>query len=176
MSTTPIALLGLAREIYSGGGEHHMRSSISRAYYAAYHGCKTWCEDLPGIASIGGGLEGGVHQNLVNQLQNPAPEVTCPLIRKKSKLLGARVQVFKMHRVKADYFLTEAHPYSDWAANTISGVEQMLAQMQPVGQQAVPSMAPAAEDPQQAYSQAADLVQVVPVAAGAGRPALKRVK
>lgn len=172
MSTTPVELLDLAKAIAADRGEAHQRSAVSRAYYAGYHGCKAWYEELPGVASIGGGAEGGVHQNLINQLQNPAPEVTCAATRKASKLLGTRLQVYKTQRVQADYFLSEPHPYADWSANAIAGVGQMLAQMQPTQQQALPPMAPAQAAPQPV----SDEVQLVPVMATGSRPTLKRVK
>ena len=129
MSTTPFALLDLAKEIAAGGQESHLRSAVSRAYYAGYHGCKEWYESLPGVASISG-QEGGVPQQLINQLQNPAPEVKCQETRMLSKKLSTRLQVFRVQRVKADYFLDEAKPFDMWSANAIAGVELMLAQMQ----------------------------------------------
>lgn len=171
MSTTPAELLDLAKAIAADPGEAHQRSAVSRAYYAAYHGCKAWYEQLPGIASIGGGPEGGVHQNLINQLQNPAPELTCAATRKASRLLGTRLQVYKTQRVKADYFLSEPNPYAEWSANAIAGVGVMLAQMQST-HQALPSMAPAQEAPLPVSAE----VQATPAIAAVSRPALKRVK
>ncbi len=171
MSITPAELLDLAKVIAADPGEANQRSAVSRAYYAAYHGCKAWYEQLPGIASIGGGPDGGVHQKLINQLQNPAPELACAATRKASRLLGTRLQVYKTQRVRADYFLSESNPYADWSANAIAGVEQMLAQMQPT-QDALPPMAPAQEAPLPVSAE----VQATPAIAAVSRPALKRVK
>ncbi|WP_333907271.1 hypothetical protein [Delftia acidovorans] len=102
------------------------RNTVSRAYYAAYHGCKDWLKQLPGCASQGDSDEGGVHTELINMLSHPAHEVKCETTRRLSKILAAQLKVFKIQRVKSDYFLNEENPYREWSLNSITQVELLL--------------------------------------------------
>ena len=91
MSITPNDVLTLARELYNGGNssEAHVRSSISRAYYAAYHcavahaGC-----ELPSLDA---------HKALITRYESLG----------KAALAG-RLKSMRAARVTADYYLTKA--------------------------------------------------------------------
>ncbi|MFM9427343.1 hypothetical protein RCH10_003799 [Variovorax sp. GrIS 2.14] len=76
---------------------------MSRSYYGAYHAARAWYEPLvPG--TNGAGPVGGVHQQFINCLRNPAPENEAE-VRRFSKVLGAQLDVVKIQRHMADYDL-----------------------------------------------------------------------
>lgn len=106
MSVDKEALLALANELGSGVSECYLRTSISRAYYAAYHGCDTWHKALP-MPGTDTGPAGGRHQQLLNRLYNPAPEVKDPVERSTSKILSSQLGALRGYRVTADYMLGE---------------------------------------------------------------------
>lgn len=191
MPTLPQELLGLAKEVHALGSEVGYRSGISRAYYAGYHVCKDWLESLPGVPTLGACLDGeegkgrksGVHAELIGALANPAPELKCAEARRVSKVLSMQLSVFKGHRVKADYFLQEIHPFKEWSSSTIEGVEQILgriAALDPSNAIAVaPSLAPATasvEGDVQLQAAAPKAEPKAEEAAAVKRPALKLVK
>lgn len=105
MSMLAADFLLLAKGISSQPGEAHQRTSISRAYYAAYHWCKDWHAALPAPGSAGS-QQGGAHQVLISQLLNPAPELTAEL-KRKSKMIGYALQDLRAKRTLADYYLAE---------------------------------------------------------------------
>lgn len=129
MSVLPRDVLNVAHSLFEGQDDAHFRSCISRAYYSAYHACDNWVGGLSGAASQGQGPEGGYHQQLINRLKNPAPEVKCLATKKLSKMLGARLEVYKIQRVKSDYFLSEENTYEMWAKNCLPGVSKMLSEV-----------------------------------------------
>jgi uncharacterized protein (UPF0332 family) len=100
MSATPSDLFEYSLQTTTGSGETCLRSGISRAYYASYHGCKDWHGSLP-TADQGHnvGPVGGKHQVLINQLCNPAG-ATDKLF---SKGLGYGLKDLRTYRVTADY-------------------------------------------------------------------------
>ena len=106
MSTAKEELLTLAQELASSTTEAHWRAAVSRAYYAAYHGCKDWHAVLPAPGSVSGPA-GGVHQTLINQLNNPAPHVKNPQDKKLSKILSIRLGLLKHKRHASDYQLSD---------------------------------------------------------------------
>lgn len=126
MTVLPKDVLSVAQSLFDGNDDAHFRSCISRAYYSAYHACDKWVDSLSGVASQGRGPEGGFHQQLINRLKSPAPEIKCLSTKKLSKMLGARLEVYKIQRVKSDYFLNEENTYELWAKNCLPGVSKML--------------------------------------------------
>lgn len=106
MSMHKEGFLTLANELACGATESHWRSSVSRAYYCAYHGCKDWHGALPSPGS-NTGPTGGLHQQLVNRLSHPAPEVKNDS-RFISKVLGAKLDMLRLQRYKADYALEDS--------------------------------------------------------------------
>lgn len=103
MATTCSDILGLAEKLAKGNEEVDFRSGISRSYYAAYHHVCGWESRLPSVGSSSG-LAGGVHQQLINRLNNPAPE--CSTEQKKtSRVLSAMMTHAKTKRHTADYLL-----------------------------------------------------------------------
>ena len=118
--------LTLANELASGATESHWRSSVSRAYYCAYHGCKDWYGALPSPGS-NTGPAGGMHQQLVNRLCNPAPEVKNDA-RFTSKVLGAKLDMLRIHRLKADYALDDSFDAVQ-AARACSQAKEILSKL-----------------------------------------------
>lgn len=105
MSIQKEAILSLATELGSGATEAHWRSAISRAYYAAYHGCNSWHSALP-IPGSNAGQNGGIHQQLINRLRNPDSSVP-QAERTLSKILAMKLEVLRNQRGLADYSLDE---------------------------------------------------------------------
>lgn len=103
MSIACSDLLALAQKLAEQKEETSCRSSVSRAYYAAYHRCNDWHNSLKAPGSNVGPV-GGVHQQLINRLRNPAPEVKGEE-RRISKLKAAWLEVLRDKRHKADYKL-----------------------------------------------------------------------
>lgn len=103
MSSTHQDLIGLAHELKTGATEAHWRSAVSRGYYAAYHGCQIWHNALK-VPGSNEGPPGGSHQQLINRLGHPAPEVKGgerPLSKSLSTFLG----LLHIKRCAADYQL-----------------------------------------------------------------------
>ena len=98
-------LLDLAQSLLAGQTEPHLRSAVSRAYYAAYHGCKDWHSALP-MPGSNTGPGGGNHQQLINQLCNPDASVV-GADKMKSKVLSVKLGVLRKTRHEADYELLQ---------------------------------------------------------------------
>lgn len=79
-----------------GPDEAHMRASIGRSYYAAYH------ESLEAADRLGlpvaGGSDKGIHARHIERFQGKGKTL--------AKIAG-RLHLAKMKRVKADYMLNE---------------------------------------------------------------------
>jgi hypothetical protein len=105
MSITCSDLIALANRLATGKDEVDFRSGISRGYYAAYHHLCAWESQLP-VPGSSLGPGGGSHQQLVNRLNNPAPECS-PEQKKLSRMLSAMINHAKTKRHAADYDLSE---------------------------------------------------------------------
>ena len=124
MSIDHTDLVALSEEMCAGAGEPHWRGAISRAYYGAYHGCQDWHSKLPAPGSANG-PGGGVHQQFINQLQNPAPELKNLEVRLLSKKLSAFLNLMKIQRHRADYALGETIDAA-LAANMTARAKQII--------------------------------------------------
>lgn len=122
MSCAHTDLLVLANELKAGATEAHWRSAISRGYYAAYHGCKLWhgALNMPGSNE---GPPGGSHQQLINKLAHPAPEVKGPE-KTLSKTLSLYLRLLHIKRCAADYDL--GNPVDQVAAQTACNEAQVI--------------------------------------------------
>lgn len=124
MSVIKEDLLQLANDLVLADTEVQWRAAVSRAYYAAYHGSLVWHVGMPTPGSVGG-QPGGVHQQLLNQLHNGAPEWPAPE-KSLGRILSAQLGALKARRTIADYDLKvpfdQALAQSDCAtaANLIS--------------------------------------------------------
>lgn len=96
-------LLTLAEQLATQDGEAAHRSAVSRAYYFAYHVSKTWHAQLPAPGS-NTGPAGGVHQQVINQLRNPAPELSQEQ-RSTSRKHAVLLEAMRNQRHLADYNL-----------------------------------------------------------------------
>lgn len=100
---TPDDIFGVGDALLTAKNESHNRSAVSRFYYAAYHAAALWLEARPGMPSADG-LPGGVHQQLLNKLNNGAPEWTADQKRQGIKI-AATLLTLKTRRGVADYQL-----------------------------------------------------------------------
>lgn len=123
MSITAADLRALASDLANQSGECAHRAAISRAYYAAFHHCRQWHDSLPAPGSSTG-KGGGAHQLLINQLQNPAPEVIDPN-RQKSRRAAVNLTALRAQRNIADYDLNLPVPAGDVATHLLA-VDNLL--------------------------------------------------
>ncbi len=163
-------ILDVAQQIRAFSSEAGNRSAISRAYYSVYHSCLEWEKTFasPGSQS---GPEGGFHQQLINRLRNPAPEVRDPGLRMLSKKIAARVEALRTKRVAADYLLSAVGHGNVDAENCCAQATDV---MQQISGTAAACAAPAQPQPP------TDSPQLIPQGpdtppSGGGRPALKRI-
>jgi hypothetical protein len=105
MGITHTEFLNLAQQLAQENSEAALRSSVSRAYYAVYHHFKNWHDQLPCPGSSAG-HPGGVHQELINRLRNPAPELKQEQ-KVESKTKAAQLEALRNQRHIADYKLSD---------------------------------------------------------------------
>lgn len=105
MSTSAVDLLQLAALLAEGNDEASWRGAVSRAYYASYHGCRAWHIARPQPGSTAG-PSGGVHQTLINQLKNGAPEWPTQQ-RLLSRSLSYQLAALLANRKIADYVIAD---------------------------------------------------------------------
>jgi hypothetical protein len=118
-------ILIVAKEICKIYSEAGYRGSISRAYYAVYHGCLEWEKTFPAVGSSFG-TNGGLHQQLVNRLKNPAPEIKDEKLSRLSRIIASRVEALKTKRTAADYkILSNGFTLVD-AENSCAQAEDIL--------------------------------------------------
>lgn len=96
MSCDPLDILRFAESMADAADEVKNRSSISRAYYAAYHVAKTYEQFLPNPRTI----RGGTHKQLTDKFCD---------INSDSRLrsIGYILRDMCTHREAADYDLSE---------------------------------------------------------------------
>lgn len=123
MASTCEELVAFAESIDKSMGEAAWRAAVSRAYYGAYHRSVQWEKLLPALGS-NSGTAGGVHQQLINRLQNPAPE--CGGERMKSRSLAYRLAQLKVLRTSADYDLISSMT-EEQTVSAIVNAKQLLA-------------------------------------------------
>lgn len=121
MSVTKEDLLLLANELVLAASEVQWRAAVSRAYYAAYHGCLEWHSGMP-LPGSSNGIGGGVHQQLLNRLRNGAPEWSQPQ-RTLGRVLCHQLGALKARRTIADYDLGEPFDNALAAANCASAAQ-----------------------------------------------------
>jgi len=91
--------------------EINLRNAMSRAYYAAYHGCLE-------IYEADRSANGGVHNKLIIALKN-SPD-------RKDRQLGIILDQLRLLRRTADYYLSESITLSD-KQTAIKQAEKLLA-------------------------------------------------
>lgn len=90
--------------------EINLRNSMSRAYYAAYHGCgEIYAHDRSAA--------GGVHNQLIEGLKH-SPNIN-------DRKLGFILDQLRSYRTMADYFLSQSITLSDKQV-TIKQTEKLL--------------------------------------------------
>ena len=104
MSVTKEDLLLLANELLQRATEVHCRAAVSRAYYAAFHGCVAWHAGMSVPGSNTG--NGGVHVQFISRLRNGAPEWSASH-RILGRVIAAQLSALKLQRKIADYDLDE---------------------------------------------------------------------
>lgn len=123
MSVVPQDIHGVAVTLAEGQDEACWRSSLSRAYYAAYHACEAWHAQMPLPGSIINA--NGSHQRLCSQLRHPAPG-SPQAASSKSKTLGAQLDVLRVRRKVADYVLHDAVDQTE--ARNIAAIASLMLQ------------------------------------------------
>jgi len=99
--------LRLARELGDREDEVARRTAISRAYYAAYHRCLAWEQELP---ALGQPMRGhGVHAQLIGRLQHPS-KACSRMQSERSRAIGKRLLDQRRRRVTADYLIDDPLP------------------------------------------------------------------
>lgn len=121
-------LLILARQLCELSSEAGNRSAISRAYYSVYHSCLEWEKTFPCLGS-NTGPNGGVHQELLNRLRNPAPELRDAETRGLCRVVAARVEALRTKRGAADYELAAPNHTGIDAANCCAQAAEILEQI-----------------------------------------------
>lgn len=99
MAVTPEALLAAADAIGQGNSEADWRNAASRAYYAAYHRCRSVAQD----ARLSLSETGSVHTALVSVL-------THGLNPNSLKSLGYMLDQCRLRRADADYQIHQDFP------------------------------------------------------------------
>ena len=127
MSVIKEDLLQLANQLVVATTETHWRTAVSRAYYAAYHGCVEWHASMPTPGSSGSNPT-GVHQQLLNKLKNGAPE-WIPEHKLLGRVLSAQLGALKAKRTVADYDLCVIVDQAQ-AASDCAMAETCLAKLQ----------------------------------------------
>ncbi len=103
MSTTPLDVLTLAKQLQQqGGGEATLRSAVSRAYYAALLRADEVFPHRSTSAELGGGSS---HTKIISRTQAYANGVKPGKLSALS--VAKHLPKLKRSRVTADYFLTE---------------------------------------------------------------------
>lgn len=97
--------LAFADSVDSQGNEISLRASVSRAYYGTYHACKDWHAKLP-APGYDTGVNGGLHQTLINQLTHPESSCSAALSL-RSRSIGYVLQELKLARTISDYHLDQ---------------------------------------------------------------------
>lgn len=109
MAVTPEDLHALAESLVEPErSEASVRAGVSRAYYAAFHKCKSYAESvpLPGLAYTEESR--GSHDNLIKRFQTYNENKMDDKSR-AVKSVGYMLQASRNHRVKADYEI-----YTGW--------------------------------------------------------------
>ena len=99
MSVTPEVLLHAADALGRGNSEADWRNAASRAYYAAYHRCRSVAQD----ARLSVPETGSVHFGLIEAL-------THNLNPSSLKGLGYMLEQCRLRRTEADYRIDQDFP------------------------------------------------------------------
>jgi hypothetical protein len=129
-----IASAKLANE--SATCEADWRGVCARAYYAIYKDAEAFHHALPMPGALQRSSKGGMHINLIQQLQNPTIGRTDPLY-KKSKVIGYLMNSLHAMRVKADYHRDATVTRQD-CANSLAQLDNLASQL---GAETVPGSA-----------------------------------
>lgn len=107
--------------------EADWRGVCARAYYAIYKDGEAFHHALPMPGSLHHHSKGGLHINLIQQLQNPTISKDDPLY-KKSKVIGYLMNSLHAMRVKADYHRDATVTHQD-CANSLAQLDALAGQL-----------------------------------------------
>lgn len=110
----------------TAASEADWRGVCARAYYAIYKDGEAFHNALPMPGSLQHG-KGGLHINLIQQLQNPTIGRDDPLYM-KSKVVGHLMNSLHAMRVKADYH-RDATVTSQDCANSLAQMDTLASQL-----------------------------------------------
>lgn len=103
MAVSPSDLLQIGRVLIRQDGEINHRTAANRAYYAAFHYCKTMADSLPRVPVQGRGS----HERLINRLKDHQIIEASRAKDVKIRTLGNFLDRGKALRVLADYRIDE---------------------------------------------------------------------
>jgi len=106
----------LAQELMQGHREVDYRSAVSRAYYSAFHACRTLLKNIPNLP----GSIGTSHQRVIDELLSHSD--------KQINSLGNKLKVARDLRQKADYQLERAFSRYE-ASRLLSQVQKILSEV-----------------------------------------------
>lgn len=165
-------ILDVARKVCEMQCEAGYRSAISRAYYSVYHGCLEWEKSLP-VPGTDSGPVGGVHQQLINRLRNPAPEIKNADLRLLSRKVAVIVDTLRTKRKAADYLLSAEDQEAFNAVNCCAQAELLLRQIGAMENEVLETPAPEMMPQSPSVPEEDDPPPAPPVA---GRPSLRRIR
>jgi uncharacterized protein (UPF0332 family) len=122
MPVTPVDLLQFARELLGARSELSDRAAASRAYYGAFHACRSVHGTLPYAAGSSRGAHAAVIEDLRNFLGNP------PEFQRRIRILGTLLKQLKGIREHADYDIADLFT-SDEAAEALTQAERIGARV-----------------------------------------------
>lgn len=131
MSSTAADILACAQSCasHATGDEAHMRSAVSRAYYAALHDSLGWEATVPALKGYVAPETRGTHAKLCARLASPEP--TNPeQVRRVSKQRGYALKAFHTLRTGADYLLEAIVTHED-ALNALSEANRVMGMIVP---------------------------------------------
>jgi uncharacterized protein (UPF0332 family) len=109
LSTTPLDLKAQALKLKQAAkDEIGQRVALSRMYYACFHACNSWHNNLPGhmLGNLTCSNKAGSHEQLISRLSNPS--------KKSSKARSvASMDLAKALRVLRDYRTTSDYHIKD---------------------------------------------------------------
>lgn len=123
MPISPEDILEVARKLSKEDAEPAHRSSVSRAYYCAYHLALQYEDTLPAVGDEQGAR--GSHERLINRLRNPSKQCDDGQA-KTSRKIGTALDGLKSRRVDAEYMILRGSVDSVTAQQAVADAGRLL--------------------------------------------------
>lgn len=129
MPVSPKDLFEVAQRLFVDNKEEkYLRTSISRAYYCAYHACRSFSFALPPV-DYPSGRAPGSHQEVIDRLMLCPKDGMSETYVKSMRTVGRALQAAFDDRVKADYALNQTCS-SQECNNQLIRVSRLLSQLE----------------------------------------------